>query len=179
MLHCRWSLGEEMYGVWSSGSKTCHTYSTHLLRSRPRPLRPKSIGPWVWSGGPQRAFLYAPFRPTAKFKAACGLCFNQLDGHVELPWLVRKYDVIHKNGSTWHIATPPEQVRATAIDNMHEKFGKDRTCISRDMLADRQTQTDRQTDTIITILRSPVRGRSNNTVLSWKDVDSCYVRCAM
>jgi len=46
----------------------------------------------VWSGGPQRAFLYAPFRPTAKFKAACGLCFNQLDGHVELPWLVRKYD---------------------------------------------------------------------------------------
>jgi len=35
---------------------------------------------------------YAPF--IAKSKAACGLC-----GHVELPWLMRKYDVIHKTGS--------------------------------------------------------------------------------
>ena len=43
-------------------------------------------------------YSYAPF--IAKSKAACELCFRQLDGHVELPWLMRKYDVIHKTGST-------------------------------------------------------------------------------
>ena len=26
----------------------------------------------------------------------CELCFHQLGGHVELPWLMRKYDFIHK-----------------------------------------------------------------------------------
>ena len=51
--------------------------------------------------------------------------------------------------------------RATATDigNM-QNIGKDRTCTSGDMLADRQTHT--QTDTVITILRSPNRGRSDN-----------------
>ena len=37
-----------------------------------------------------------------------------------------------------------------------EKFGEDRTCSSEDMIADRQT--DRQTDTLITMLRSPIGG---------------------
>jgi len=65
-----------------------------------------------------------------------------------------KYDVVHKTGSTLHITTPPEEERATAIGNMLEKFGEDRTCSSEDMIADRQTQTSRQTDRLITILRS-------------------------
>ena len=43
-------------------------------------------------------YSYAPF--IAKFKTACGLCFDQLGGHVELTWFTRKYDVIQKNGST-------------------------------------------------------------------------------
>jgi len=37
-----------------------------------------------------------------------------------------------------------EEDRATDIGNMHKKFGKDRTCGSGDILADRQT--DRHTD---------------------------------
>jgi len=37
----------------------------------------------------------------------------------------------------------PEEDRATAIGNMHKKFGKDRGCGSEDIFADRQT--DRQT----------------------------------
>ena len=47
---------------------------------------------------------------------------------------------------------------------MHKKIGEDRTCSSEDMVTDRQTHTDRQTDTLITILCSllPYRGRSNN-----------------
>ena len=41
--------------------------------------------------------------------------------------------------------TPPEDDRATARSNMHKKFDEDRMSSSRDMLADRQT------DTVITI----------------------------
>jgi len=43
----------------------------------------------------------------------------QLGGDVEQPWLISKYDVIHKTGSTLLITTPPEEDRATAIGNMH------------------------------------------------------------
>ena len=51
------------------------------------------------------------------------------------------------------------------IHNRHKKFGKDQTCISRDMLVDRQAhrQTDRQTDRHghhNTML--PYQGQSNN-----------------
>jgi len=46
--------------------------------------------------------------------------------------------------SLWDCITPPEE-QATAVGNMHEKFGKDRVCGSGDMLADRQT--DRHTHT--------------------------------
>jgi len=48
---------------------------------------------------------------------------------------------------------------AMDIGNMHKKFGKDRTCGSGDILADRQTDT--QTDLLITILRNHCRGQSN------------------
>jgi len=57
------------------------------------------------------------------------------------------------------MATPPEEDRATATDNM-QKLGENRMCSSRDMLADRQT--DRHTDTITTILRSPIGGGATN-----------------
>jgi len=45
-------------------------------------------------------------------------------GDVEQPWLMSKYDVIHKTGSTQRITTPPEEDRATAIGNMHKKLVK-------------------------------------------------------
>ena len=42
----------------------------------------------------------------------------------------------------------------------HFDCGEDRTCSSEDMITDRQThtQTDRQTDTLITILHFPIGG---------------------
>ena len=43
----------------------------------------------------------------------------QLGGDVEQPWLMSKYDVIDKTGSTEYITTPPEDDRATAIGNTH------------------------------------------------------------
>jgi len=46
----------------------------------------------------------------------------------------------------WDCATPPEEDRATAVGNMHTKFGKDLACGSGDMLADRHRHTDRQTN---------------------------------
>jgi len=64
----------------------------------------------------RNGYSYAPIK--AKSKAACGLCFAQLGGHVELPWLMRKYDVTHKTGNTYHIVTPPEDERVTAMGNM-------------------------------------------------------------
>ena len=39
----------------------------------------------------------------------------------------------------------PEEDRATAIGNMHNKFGKDRTRGSGDILTERQTDTHTQT----------------------------------
>jgi len=51
------------------------------------------------------------------------------------------YDVIHKTGSTYHITTPPEEDRATAIGNMLRKIGEDRTGSYEDVIADRQTHT--------------------------------------
>jgi len=44
-----------------------------------------------------------------------------------------------------HIVNVPEEDRATDIGNMRKKFGKDRACGSADILSDRQTE--RQTDT--------------------------------
>ena len=58
--------------------------------------------------------------------------------------ITAKGDVIHKTGSTQHIATPPEEDRATAIGDMRTKFREDQSSGPRDMLADRRT--DRRVD---------------------------------
>ena len=66
----------------------------------------------------------------------------QLGGDIEQPWLMSKYDIIWK----YMMYHPTEEDRATAIGNMHTKFGEDRTCSSEDMIANRKhTHTDRQT----------------------------------
>ena len=46
------------------------------------------------------------------------------------------------------------------MGNMRKKFGEDWTCTTGDMLTDRQTdrQTVKHTDTVITILRSSIKG---------------------
>jgi len=55
----------------------------------------------------------------------------------------------------------PEEDRATDIGNRQEKIGTDRACGSRDIVADRQT--DSQTDTLITILATAPAGE----VITW------------
>jgi len=57
------------------------------------------------------------------------------------------------------MTTPPDEDQVTVMGNTQKKIGEDRTCNSEDMIVDGQTQ--RQTDTLITILRSPMGGRSN------------------
>jgi len=47
----------------------------------------------------------------------------------------------------WDFVTLPEEDRAAAIGNMHKEFVKDHACGSGDILADRQTHTDRDTQT--------------------------------
>jgi len=82
----------------------------------------------------------------------------QLGGDVEQPWLISKYDIIHKTGNAECITMPPEEDQAMAIGNTHThtKVGENWMCSSEDMIMDRHT--DRQTDTFITILRSPIGG---------------------
>ena len=72
-----------------------------------------------------------------------------------------KHDVIHKTGSTQHSETLAEEDWATAAGDLHIKFCERQSSGSRDMLADtqtgtyKQTDTQRQTDRLITILRTP------------------------
>jgi len=47
---------------------------------------------------------------------------------------------------------PLGEDQATAIGNMYKRFGEDCMCTARGML------TDKHTDTLITILRSPIGG---------------------
>jgi len=54
-----------------------------------------------------------------------------------------------------------EEEWATDTGNTHKKSGRDRTCGSRDILSDRQTE-----DALITILHKSSRGWSNNIRLS-------------
>jgi len=60
--------------------------------------------------------------------------------------------------SPWDFVTLPEEDRATAIGNMHKKFGTDRACGSQ-----ARGQTDRPTSThtnvLITILRQRSHGK--------------------
>jgi len=68
-----------------------------------------------------------------------------------------KYDVIHKIESTYHITKPPEENRATATGNMHKELVKIGRVVPKiGSRKDKHTHTDadRQTDTLITILRS-------------------------
>jgi len=66
-----------------------------------------------------------------------------------------KYDVIYKTRNTLYITTLPEEDWAMATGNRDRKFGEDRLCSSRDMLADWQTNM------VITSLL-PCWGQSNN-----------------
>jgi len=60
-----------------------------------------------------------------------------------------------------------------ATGNTHTKFSEDRTCSSEDMIADKHTHTDRQTDRLITILRSATGGGVTTRVYE----TSHYYRC--
>jgi len=55
---------------------------------------------------------------------------------------------------------------------MHKKFGEDLTCSSEDVIADRQT------DTLITILRCPIGGRSNYSSDQYSAVSIAVLSCS-
>jgi len=54
----------------------------------------------------------------------CVCTVFQLGGDVEEPWLVSKYDIIRKTGSTQLITTLSEEDLAMALGNMHKKLVK-------------------------------------------------------
>ena len=76
-----------------------------------------------------------------------------------------KYDVTHRTGRTQRIASSPDYNRTMTVGDRHERYGKDRTYISGNMLADRHTnRQDKHTDVLITILRPlPYCRQNKNT----------------
>jgi len=78
------------------------------------------------------------------------MCYNALTTGRKTPKITR---------SPWDFVTLPEEDRATVIGNMHKKFGKDCVCVSRNILSDKQTDT--QTDVLIIILCHRSHGWSN------------------
>jgi len=83
----------------------------------------------------------------------------QLSSDIEQPWLMSKHDIINKL-KVYNVSLSLSHSHRY----MHKKFADDQTCSSEDMIADRQTYTHRQTDTLITILCSPIRGRVKTAV---------------
>ena len=70
------------------------------------------------------------------------------------PPVMGKHGVINKTRVQKLVSVPPQDDRAAAIGNMHRQYiGEVLAADSRDVRADRQTNI-RQTDTLITILRS-------------------------
>jgi len=66
-----------------------------------------------------------------------------------------KCDVIHKTGSAQRITTPREEDRVTAIESMHKKLVKIGRVVP-EIWSRTSTHADRQTDTLIRILRAPL-----------------------
>ena len=79
-----------------TSSATQHTHKAVTDRR----LRPRCCHQGSYLEHPKNSSAHF----TAKPKAACALRFSwaatQLGGDVEQPWLMSKYDVIHKSGST-------------------------------------------------------------------------------
>ena len=71
-----------------------------------------------------------------------------------------------ENCPQWDFVSPPED-RATAIGNMHKKFGKDRVCCLGDILVDRhthrQTHSYTQTYSLQYFATAPTGGSNNTT----------------
>jgi len=85
--------------------------------------------------------------------------------------------VIHKTGSTQHIATPPEEDQTTAIGNMHKNLAKfGRVVVEICKRTDGQTDKHiyKQTDILIRIVRTSPGG-------GWLDNDQylTYWICKM
>jgi len=73
-----------------------------------------------------------------------------------------KHNVIHKTGSTQHIATQSEEHRTKATNNMHKKLVKFGRVVFK--LCER-TDTNRQTNRQTYALRAPLRGEVTNSTL--------------
>jgi len=93
----------------------------------------------------------------------------QLGGDVEQPWLISKYDIIHKTGNAECITMPPEEDQAMAIGNTHThtKVGENWMCSSEDMIMDRHT--DRQADRHV-YHNTPLPYRGGGRVISIKRI---------
>jgi len=132
--------------------------------------RPQTLPPLLPTGKLFEAPKSSPVRPLAcnwyycaqfiaKPKVACVLCFSWSATSSNLCLWANMMPSIKSEVNNVslrrHRSTEPQPYVTCS-----EKFGKDRTCSSKIMFADRQTHTQtytqRHTDTLITILCSPI-----------------------
>ena len=111
--------------------RCCHMGS-YFKRPKSSPVRPLACDWFYWVHSLQ---------PSPRLRVQCASAWRR-----RLATLAyEQINVTRKTGSIKHITTPPEDNRATAIASRHKKFGEIRTCSSEDMIADRQTKTERHT----------------------------------
>jgi len=97
----------------------------------------------------------APF--TAKPNAACALRFSSVATSCSYMACANMTSCIEPEVHNVSLRRHADEDRATAIGNTHTNFAEDWTCSSEEMVANRQTH--KQTDTVITVLRSSVGDR--------------------
>ena len=89
------------------GSRPADCSSRAVLRRRRRGPAPIVVRRVVGVVGLQLVLLLTVYSQAQG--CVCAQCAAlQLAGDVEQPWLISKYDLVHKTGSTLRITAPPE-----------------------------------------------------------------------
>jgi len=84
------------------------------------------------------------------------------------PAIICKHSFVRKTASSLHVATPREDNRATVASNSNMHGKMENLVKSRRAILEISVRTDRQTDTLITILRPHTRGVVNTYDLRYR-----------
>jgi len=108
------------------------------------------VGPQVWVHWPTVGIPTCRLQPSPKLHVGCAsISWASMLSCLNLCAIMMSSVKLEVHNISWCC----QEDQTIATGNMHKKFGKDWTCISGSMLADRRThiqthtQTDRQTDT--------------------------------
>jgi len=140
---------------------TSHRRVSHYFTMGRYVFTPKLLIPFGGSGPPCNTWYLGPIRVIIPNGIALGsAAFCMGPEYYAVQCIVNGEENPQNGPVPWDFITLPEEGRTTAIGSMH-KIGKDRVCGSGNMLAERETDRQPDTDVVITILRNSSRWRSN------------------